>query len=89
MYSRAVSIVFGIGFLIVAFGGGLAIALSPQPLMGLCRNSCWINSLLFAMFGDEQGKRALGFLWFSAGCAVSMFLLMRPRSDVSREVKDR
>lgn len=68
------------GFLTFSFGiagvfsiiTGMGILITDEPLMQLCRRGCWINSLLYGIFGDYYGKLIYGGL----GCIIGVSLLM-------------
>jgi hypothetical protein len=58
---------FGWGMGIVGIVVGFGIVATGDPLMHLCRKGCWLNGLLLAVFGEEGGRIALGYLWAILG----------------------
>jgi hypothetical protein len=57
----------GVIFGLICVGVGLGFFVSTEPLMKMCRTSCWLNGLAYAMFGDQGGKIAMGSIWAVSG----------------------
>ena len=51
---------------------GAGVLVTDEPLMHLCRRGCWINSLLYGVFGEFYGKAIYG----GAGLLIGLVLLI-------------
>jgi len=56
----------------VAFLGAGAIFTSSQSVQSLCRTSCWLNDLLFVLFGEAGGKIGLSIGWLMAAVILAI-----------------
>lgn len=61
----------GFAILMVIFSAiglmvGTGILISEEPLRSMCQKGCWLNHFLYAIFGENGGKRALAGIWFLA-----------------------
>lgn len=74
---------------ITAVVGGTAILISDMPLRQLCRTDCWLNDLLFAMFGETRGKPALAILWCAAAVLLATLALRMRKPQTSAHRKQR
>jgi hypothetical protein len=50
---------------------GVGIWVTDESLMHLCRRQCWLNSLLYGLFGEYYGKLILGGI----GCFIGLAFL--------------
>lgn len=73
---------------VIAAVGGTAILVSDTPLRRLCRTDCWLNDLLFGMFGELRGKQMLALLWYVAAVLLAI-LALRIRKSRSSTRRDR
>ena len=56
----------------IGFVVGTGIIITDSPLNSLCQR-CWLNYLLYALFGEQWGKTVLGALWYLV--AGSFFII--------------
>ena len=57
----------GFIFAIICFFIGAGIWISEDSLRMMCRIDCWINEILYILFGEGTGKVILGLLWILGG----------------------
>jgi hypothetical protein len=75
----------GFSYLMMVFAGvgmlvGTGVLATDRSLMSLCQKGCWLNSLLFAMFGEALGKVAFASIWYglaALACIVAIRIWRR------------
>lgn len=72
---------------VIAVVGGTAILVSDTPLRQLCRTDCWLNDLLFAMFGETRGKQVLAILWYAVAVLLATLALRMRKPQTSAHRK--
>jgi hypothetical protein len=76
----------GFSYLMMIFAGvgvliGTGVLTTDRSLTSLCQKGCWLNSLLFAMFGETMGKVTLASIWYGlAALALSTGIRIWRRS---------
>ena len=75
-------------FSAIGFMVGTGILVTDDPLRSLCQKGCWLNYFLYALFGEQGSKTALGVLWYSAAglCLVFALKLRMKSARKSRSV---
>lgn len=66
---------------------GVTILVSDTPLRQLCRTDCWLNEILFVMFGETRGKQALAILWCLVATLLAALALRMSTSQTSARRK--
>lgn len=56
---------------------GVGIWITDKPLMSLCRRHCWINALLYGVFGEFYGKAINGSVDVGLGITLLAITLRR------------
>lgn len=56
---------------------GVGVWVTNEPLMSLCRQHCWVNALLYGIFGEFYGKVIYGGKGVLGGSVVLAVALHR------------
>lgn len=72
----------GIGLLV-----GTGVLASDKSLLSLCQKGCWLNSILYALFGERGGKLAFATVWYLSAALV-FFLALNIRKKALRKHSD-
>ena len=62
-----------LGFACIGVLVGSAVLVTNQSLLALCQRGCWLNSFLFAVFGDQGGKIVYAMIWYLAAGVIAFF----------------
>ena len=60
-------------FALITLTGAVATLVSNEPILSQCSKSCWLNSLLLALFGETGARIGVALLWVSVA-ALFIFL---------------
>jgi hypothetical protein len=63
---------------------GVSSLASEVSALYQCRKSCWLNGVLFALFGEAGARYALAALWF---VMAGLFAWLAYRSKRGRRAK--
>ena len=74
---RILIVIMGVLLLIV----GLGAVVYSERLMSMCQKHCWFNGLLYAFFGEHNGKLILGAVWYLLGVVLIYLGLFMPRAS--------
>ena len=71
-------------FALITLTGAVATLVSNEPILSQCSKSCWLNSLLLALFGETGARIGVALLWVSVA-ALFIFLGGKIKKKVSHE----
>lgn len=60
-------------FALVTLTGAVATLVSSEPILTQCSKSCWLNSLLFTLFGDTGARIGVALVW---GSVAALFIFL-------------